>query len=401
MAQNKAEPTWISTFIGWIILIAFLGGGGYWLNELWYQPQQEFKRSANWISVPCKIVSADVETSKNGSSARQYIPTVQYEYAIDEKTYASSRLWFGAPGTSDNSLAVDTLKPFEVGSESECFVDPTAPARAVLLKRYNPVTGFGVIISMIALGLGVMMLISHIVYLVMLIGGGSSSQSASELNFEKAMENPTCPIESGEPDEPLIVKASESRVGVAIGLWLLGMFWNGITWIVIFAIGQPRDWFPYLFMGLFALIGLAIFVFAFYSTLQIFNPLPILVCSQRDLYPGSEFELSWMFRGNPKRIQQLNIVLEGIEEVKYRQGTSTRTEKATFFRQDIVNSSDPNQIAQGFQLVNIPNSTMHSFKSTNNSFTWQISAKGKIAFWPDISDRFEIVLLAPKPTTNN
>ena len=207
----------------------------------------------------------------------------------------------------------------------------------------------------------------------------------------------TCPIESGEPDEPLVIQAAESRVAVAIGLWIAGICWTGIVSLIGLGVMQNKNWVPMLILSVFLLIGIALLVFAFYSTLQIFNPRPILACSQRDLYPGSVFELSWMFRGNAKKIQHLEIVLEGIEKVSYRQGTSTRTEENPFFHQKVIDSPAPDSIAQGFELVSIPLATMHSFKSPNNVFTWQIRVLGKIAFWPDIRDRFEIVLLAPKP----
>ncbi len=219
----------------------------------------------------------------------------------------------------------------------------------------------------------------------------------SERNLKLAMADGTCPIESGEPDEPLVIQAAESRVAVAVGLWIAGICWTGIVVLIGLAIVQNKNWFPMVILSVFFLVGIALMVFAFYSTLQIFNPRPILACSQRDLYPGSEFELSWMFRGDAKKIKHLEIVLEGIEKVSYRQGTSTRTEEKPFFRQKIVDIPTPEAIAQGFELVSIPLATMHSFKSSNNAFTWQIRVLGKIAFWPDIRDRFEIVLLAPKP----
>lgn len=224
-----------------------------------------------------------------------------------------------------------------------------------------------------------------------------SAVPSSMIHLLRAMANSTCPIESGEPDEPLVIQAATSRVAVAIGLWIAGLAWTGFFSLIFFGVGQIKEWFLIAIFSTLFLIGIALLLFAFYSTLQIFNPSPILACSQRDIYPGSEFELSWMFRGNAKKIKHLEIVLEGIEKVSYRQGTSTRTEEKPFYRQSVINSENPETVAQGFELVSIPISTMHSFKSSNNSFNWQIRVIGKIAFWPDIRDRFEIVMLAPKP----
>ena len=217
------------------------------------------------------------------------------------------------------------------------------------------------------------------------------------INLPLVKTSATCPIESGEPDEPLIIQAAISRVTVAIGSWIGGIAWTGITSSIFLGVRQNKDWFWMAIIFAFFLVGIALLLFAFYSTLQIFNPSPILACSQRDIYPGSEFELSWMFHGNAKKIKHLEIVLEGIEKVSYRQGTNTRTEEKPFYRQIVVSSKEPETVAKGFELVSIPISTMHSFKSSSNSFTWQIRVIGKIAFWPDIRDRFEIVMLAPRP----
>lgn len=213
------------------------------------------------------------------------------------------------------------------------------------------------------------------------------------------MTNATCPIESGEPDEPLVIQAADSRVAAAIAMWIFSLIWNGVIGLVFLFANIGPGFFPMLFSTVFGLIGIAILVFAIYCTMQIFNPRPILICSQRDIYPGSEFELSWVFRGNSKKIQSMSIVLEGIESVTYRQGTSTRTETVIFLEKKVMESSVCTTIQQGFELISLPVTTMHSFKSSNNAFTWQIRVFGKIALWPDINDRFEIIVLTPKSVT--
>ena len=208
--------------------------------------------------------------------------------------------------------------------------------------------------------------------------------------------NSTCPVESGDPDEPLILQVAQSRFAVASGLWIFGVCWTGIVAFVFSLMRNRIDWFLLIILIAFLLVGISLLVSALYATLQIFNPRPILACSQRDIYPGSEFELSWMFRGNANKIEHLEIVVEGIEKVSYKQGTSNRTEEKPFFQLQVVDTESPEKVTSGFEIVSIPLSTMHSFKSSNNSFTWQIRILGKIRFWPDIRDRFEIILLAPR-----
>jgi hypothetical protein len=400
MANSKTEPSCFATIIGLLVTLGFLGAGGYWLYHLYLQPQWELSASQTWPAIPCNVTVARWEQTEK-KSVKEYTPVVEYTYQINNQSYNSTRLWFGSKSTLDKAAAENAIALFDAGGNFECYADPSHPSESVLIRKYNPVIGYGVIISMIAIGIGIMMLASHLFSALSAMFKGASGKSTSETNRDRAMSNPTCPIESGEPDEPLVVQAAESRVAVAIGLWVGGLFWNGVVWMIALGVGRQNDWIPFIFFLLFSLIGIAILVFAFYCTLQIFNPQPILVCSQRDIYPGSEFELSWMFRGNCRRIQFLEITLEGIEEVRYRQGTDTRTEKKAFFEQKVIASGEQDSIASGYQLVSIPVATMHSFKSVNNSFTWQIHVRGKIAFWPDILDRFEIVVLAPlaKATT--
>ena len=402
MARNNAKPSWISTLIGWVILTCLLWWGGTGLYGLWVRPKMDLASSLGWIVTPCRVTQSTLkETPKNKDSLIEYTPTIQYEYQFNNQAYSSTRVWFGSPSTRIRKDASEIVMQYSAGENYECYVQPSLPTEAVLVRKINPVQGYGVIIGFILTGIGLMMLVTHIAYLISIVYRGIVGKTASEINMELAMANAACPIESGEPDEPLVIKASESRVAVAVGLWIFGLFWNGITWAIALGTLGKQNWGPFFFLAIFILLGLAILIAAIYATLQIFNPRPILVCSQRDIYPGSEFELSWMFKGNVHRIQHLEIVLEGIEEAKYREGTNTRTDKATFFKQQLVASEEADKIAQGFELISIPVATMHSFKSTNNSFTWQIRVNGKIAFWPDIRDRFDIMVLAPLVAPNN
>ena len=394
MSTNSAKGSAVSTAIGILIAGALLFGGLYGAYTNWFQQYLQLLSSQKWEPTPCTVTAMEiVETTLKGNT-RLFTPSVTFSYFQNDKEYSSSRFWFGAKGTTDSNTARNAAGAFKADGQYECFVAPSDPREAVLIRTRNPEQGSATLYSLIAVGIGAIMGFGHFAGLLIRYFGGPT---ASQSNLQRAMVNGNCPIESGEPDEPLVIQAAESRVGVAIGLWIAGICWTGIISLIFMAVVQNRNWFPMIIIAVFFLVGIALLVFALYSTLQIFNPRPILACSQRDLYPGSEFELSWMFHGNAGKIQHLEIVLEGIEKVSYRQGTSTRTEEKPFFRKKIIDSDSPDSIAQGFELVAIPISTMHSFKSSNNAFTWQIRVLGKIAFWPDIRDRFEIVILAPKP----
>jgi len=398
MPQNKGN-SWFPAIVGLFMAVGALYWGLSGLYVHWLQPKWELQASESWPAISCTVNAASVNRVAKPGSTPRFVPALTYEYRVDGNSYSSTRVWFGDHGTTNELTANAAVSPFLVDGDFQCYVDPNHPSSAVLLRKNNPIAGYWITICMVVTGLGFVMLLSHSINIFILFRRGLTGKMESAKDQERAMPNATCPIESGQPDEPLIVEASESRVAVAVGLWLFSVLWNGITWIVVLGIGK-HDWGSTIFSSLFLAAGLALVLFALYSTLQIFNPKPILACSQRDLYPGSEFELSWMFRGSTSKIQHLKIVFEGIEDVTYRQGTNTRTEMKPFFVQTIIDSPDKTKIVQGFELVSIPWSTMHSFKSNNNAFVWQIRVIGKIAFWPDIRERFEIILLAPRATSS-
>ena len=394
MAANKGSGSVVSSVIGFSIAVVLLAVGLNGINGNWYQPTRQFQSSASWERVPCRLTSIRLEeTPRSKWKAESTAPIVEFRFAYLGKEYVSNRFWIGLADTADQKRAKELASNFEAEGNYECFVDPSEPTNAVLVRELNTSSAWVIRNYAIAAGIGLLMLLSHFASLFL----KRSGTTVSEQNYLRAMANSTCPVESGDPDEPLIIQEAESRVSVALGLWIAGICWTGIVALIGSSVLQGKDWVPILFVSLFLVFGIGILVGAVYTTLQIFNPMPILACSQRDLYPGSEFELSWMFRGNVKKIQKLEIILEGIEKVSYRQGTSTRTEEKPFFRQRILESKSHEAMTQGFQIVTIPVATMHSFKSTNNSFTWQIRVNGAIPFWPDISDRFNIVVLAPLP----
>jgi hypothetical protein len=210
----------------------------------------------------------------------------------------------------------------------------------------------------------------------------------------------TCPIESDGPDGPLVIEPEVSRALVAVILSLFGGVATLIAGIVFASTFNLKNWSTTICPGIFLCFSLLVDAFAFYLILKCFNPQPVIALSQRDVYPGSEFEISWMFRGRVQSIHKLTITLVGKEKVSYRQGTSTRTEESVFHRMKLVETEDPVQIAKGFELVELPANTMHSFKSTNNEILWLVQVNGVVAWWPDLDDAFPIRVLTPPAVEN-
>lgn len=214
--------------------------------------------------------------------------------------------------------------------------------------------------------------------------------------------SPTCPMEGNEPDGPLVIEPEQSRVVVAILMLIFGSFFSGIPAVLFIAALRKNFLLGALCPGIFLVIGLCIELIALSMLLKCFNPRPILALSQRNIYPGTEFEVSWIFKGNAQSIRKWTLTLIGKEKVSYRQGTSTRTEESPFYEKVILETQDPNIIAKGFELVQLPADAMHSFKSSNNEILWLVQTHGDVAWWPDVDDAFPIrVLTLPVEETHD
>jgi len=203
----------------------------------------------------------------------------------------------------------------------------------------------------------------------------------------------TCPIEDNSPDGPLVIEPEISRVAAAIVVLIFGLIFTAVPAAMVFWLLQERVTPFIVFPGLFLLFCLGVDAFAIYLILKCFNPKPTLALSQRNIYPGHEFEVSWMFQGKARAIRKLKVTLSGKEVVKYLQGTDTRIEESVFLEQVLIETEDPNQIAKGFALVELPSDAMHSFKSSNNEILWIVQLQGVVAWWPDLDDAFPIRIL--------
>ena len=209
------------------------------------------------------------------------------------------------------------------------------------------------------------------------------------------------PVEKGQDTGPQVLKNATSRGCVFTFFLVFAVFWNVVVSLFLSStIGTWRQQGnapigQLLFMVPFLLVGIGVAVMVVYLFLGLFNPLPKLVCSNQNIYPGSEIEFSWLFNGSSSRISQLRLIFEGTESVTYRQGTSTRTDSHTFFRKCLIDVTSPEEIATGAVLFSVPPNLMHSLNLTSNKIIYSVRIEGVIRFWPDIAERFEFNILPP------
>lgn len=398
--------------------LAVIGLAGVWPLLNWY-------KGLSWIEAPCVIDSASIKTHRD-SDGSTYSPEVRYTYEWKGDNYPGSRFAWDNTSYGSRSSIERWMEPYPVGAKTVCYVNPDDPKDAVLVRSFPTIVLFVIPFGLVFVTIGVAvawgvpkLMRGQQTRMQSLASGqnrgsmraatstvanATSEFSSKLLRASPAMQgmpiSASVPHETGETNEPLVIQPKAGRWGALLGILFICCFWNGIISVFLFSTFNDKNGpqiFLLLFLTPFILIGLGLIAAVGYTFLGLFNPKPVLVCSDRWLYAGSEFELSWMMKGNVSRIKKLTVYLEGMETVSYRQGTSTRTESNTFYSQPVAEVTSADQIAESYHVVKIPEDTMHTFDTTSNKVLWQVRFAGEIPWWPDVSDTFEITVLPPLP----
>jgi len=196
---------------------------------------------------------------------------------------------------------------------------------------------------------------------------------------------------------PAVLEPKYSGSVKLLGAIVIAGFWNGIVSVFLFDVvgsfrqGHP-SWFQVLFMLPFAAVGIGLLALVVYQLLALFNPRPRLELSSATIPLGGAAELKWRFAGRTNRIGQFSVTLRGIEEARYRRGTSTYTDRNTFYEMELYKTSSAGEIASGQVGFVLPREMMHSFEADNNKIIWNLDVHGDIRRWPDVKESFKITV---------
>jgi hypothetical protein len=198
----------------------------------------------------------------------------------------------------------------------------------------------------------------------------------------------------------LELKPQQTRVGRFAMVLFFSVIWNGIVGVfagffVNSLLRGEVEWILGLILIPFVLIGLLLLVLTIHSFLAMFNPRPTVTLLRHPVILGETLVIRWQFQGRTSAIRHLKIHLEGQEQARYQRGTTTHTDTHTFARLPLVDQRDAHAIASGSASLTIPARTMHSFHSSNNQILWSICVAGDIAWWPDVDERFPVVVQPP------
>jgi hypothetical protein len=143
----------------------------------------------------------------------------------------------------------------------------------------------------------------------------------------------------------------------------------------------------------FVIVGLGTVVGVGYFFLALFNPRPKLIVSPGAIPLGGSAQLEWEVSGRADRIRRLCIYLEGREEATYQSGKSTRTDKETFARIDVMDTQISGYMIHGTAPITIPQESLPSFETAHNKITWVLCVRGDVGRWPDLNEEFPIAVL--------
>ncbi len=347
-----------------------------------------------WMEVPCRVLSSEVR-SHSDSDGTTYREDILYSYEINGRKYQSNKYNFLGGASSGYKGKRKIIEKYPQGSTRLCYVNPKNSFEAVLnrgfTKRLFLLGGFSLVFVFIGL-FGI-------------IGTLKKPQDSFTMNrgrMPPSFANNDFSFNFSPSDGTLVLKPKTGPIGKFIGILTFAVLWNGfLVFAASMELGRMptgiEDMVSFLnkvpFLWIFQIIGFLTFVGVLYQFLALFNPQPRITLSSDRIRLGESVDLHWILKGDANRIKDFSIVLEGKEETTYRRGTTTYTDRNTFYTVDVIRSQNTMQIISGHCSLHIPADKMHTFKSTNNKILWVIVVQGVIDKWPDVKEEFEIPVM--------
>lgn len=381
-----------------IFFSIFAAVGGGMLYPLGIRPIMKTFDAESWETVPCKILSARVE-SHTGDDSNTYSVEIEYSYQYNGKPYPGDQYTFMGGSSSGYKGKQKVVTQYKKANNPVCFVNPDNPAESVLKRGFH----LGLLLALLplpfaAVGFG------GLYWIIFRFGKKKALPTRKKWlpkygqsdSTESSYENPY-QVDSVEDftyaDSGMIEIKATSPFKALLGIVAFAAFWNGIVSVFVVQLFNGFEWFLALFLIPFVLVGLGLIGAVVYFFLKLFNPRPRVMLSTANAKPGDQVKMQWQFSGRTLILKNLNITLRAIEKATYRRGTDTVTAKNTFFQKELKSTEDTYQISCGEFFFAIPDNAMHSFDAQNNKIEWEIALTGQIDSWPDVDQTYKITVL--------
>ncbi len=363
----------------------FLFGLGF-LVPFFVWPSLRVMEARSWRATPCEILSSHV-ASHSGDDSVTYSVEVLYRYEVDGREHRSDRYTFLGGSSGGYESKAEIVAGLPEGSEVTCWVNPEDPYDAVVERGFTAEYLFGLIPALFAaIGLGGL--------IATFVGTRAVRKDTSKPTWRPVVESrDTMGPVSLEPERgPL------GKLGCSIALALL---WNGFLSIFVWVFVKDwmagnRDWFLALFLTPFVLIGLLLLAGIPYSLLALGNPRPRVRLARRAIPAGDSAQIAWSFDGWASRLRGLKLWLEcsrtTVETIVHDRGQSTSTETEVIATIEIAERRAPRPLAQGSESFTVPDDALPTSRG-EEAIQWKLKLQGEIAWWPDVIEEYEIVVL--------
>lgn len=314
-----------------------------------------------WVSAPCKVVSAKIETNSGRKGRTTYSPKIVYEFSVNGKTFRGDRVFFSSNfSTSNYEQEVERLNAYKL--EKTCWYNPENPEESVLMQ---PNGEFSLRKCVHAL-FGIPFWGAGIGIIALAIFAGRSRKK----EFERM---------------PIGTLVCQEKPYEALGLLGFAVFWNVFVYVFI-AIWIAVDSFSFFaaaILGVFVLIGLGLGVVAILGVRVLFLPRFTVWTSPAGGLPrGNDWVISWSVnKGDPAKLRDLEVQL--VLAVKTNVTVNGRPKERIVESVPVCRTLSRSLIRAGSATISVPADLQIG--------KWRVRLSGKTgAMLPDFKADYEV-----------
>ncbi len=244
-----------------------------------------YQAAETWVSVPCEIVSAKIDTNHSRKGGTSYSLEITFRYTYQGETFSSDEI-FLQPRSSFKSHSNAKQELHRLRKFKNCWVDPEEPSEAALEKPEAAFSFEKIIFPVFGLPFALM---GGFVFVAGIFGGKERKDGRV-------------------PERDVILPEADSPFGTVF--FALG--WNSFValFLVILLAKDEIEWILVFFLIPFSLIGLIVFVVAIRALMKHFSGFSYTLSLRpsKNLVAGEAVRVLWkLTRGEAEKLARLSL----------------------------------------------------------------------------------------------
>lgn len=244
-----------------------------------------YRAAETWVSVPCEIVSAKIDTNHGRKGGTSYSPEITFRYTYGGETFSSDEISL-QPRSSFKNHASAKQELHRLRKHKNCWVDPEAPSEAALEKPEAAFSFEKIILPIFGLPFALM---GGFVFGAAIFGGRERKNGR-------------------EPERDVVLPEADSPFGTVF--FALG--WNSFValFLVILLAKDEIEWILVFFLIPFSLIGLIVFVVAIRALMKHFSGFSYTLSLRpsKNLVAGEPVRVLWKLTcGEAEKLARLSL----------------------------------------------------------------------------------------------